>query len=74
MGLHNTNRPILTQVTYDHSLSCLHQLNTSIFQTRLINERTTQKRFHNPNRTTFILRQQPKPLGWIKIRLRKVWY
>jgi hypothetical protein len=73
-GLHNTNRPTLTQVTYDHSLSCLHQLNTSVFQTRLVNERKPQKRLHNPNRTIFIVRQQPKPLGWMKTRLCNMWF
>ena len=53
-GLHDTNRPTLTQVTYDHSLSCLHKLNTSIFKTRQVNKPTIQKRLHNPNRVTFI--------------------
>jgi hypothetical protein len=53
-GLHNTNRSTLTQVTYDHSLSCFDKLNTSIFKTRQVNKPTIQKRLHSPNRVTFI--------------------
>ena len=62
------------QVTNDNSLSCLHNLKTSNVQTRLINVRTTQKTLHNPDRLTVTKRQQPKPLGWIKTRLRCVSY
>jgi hypothetical protein len=36
------------QVANDNGLSCLHKLNTSIVQTRLVNVRTT----HNPIRAT----------------------
>jgi hypothetical protein len=36
------------QITYDNGLNCLHKLNTSNGQTRLVNVRTT----HNTNRTT----------------------
>ena len=54
------------QVTNDNSLSCLHKLNTSIVQTRLVNVLRTQKRLHNSTRTTLTQRQQAKPLEWIK--------
>jgi hypothetical protein len=50
------------QVTNDHSLSCLHKLNTSIVQTRLVNVRTTQKWLHNSTCTT--LTQQFPPLSF----------
>ena len=65
---------VTNQVTNDHSLSCLHKLNTSIVQTRLVNVLRTQKRLHNSTRTTLTQRQQAKPYGWIKTRLRKMWY
>jgi hypothetical protein len=58
------------QVTNGHGLSCLHKLNTSIVQIRLVNVGTTQNRFYNSTRTTVTHRQQPKPLGWTKTRLR----
>ena len=61
---------ITYQVTNDHSLSCLYKLNTSIVQTRLVDVGTTQKRFRNSARTTLTQRQQPKPLGCYKTRLR----
>ena len=62
------------QVTNDNSLSCLHKLNTSIVQTRLVNVLRTQRRLHNSTRTTLTQRQQAKPIGWIRTRLRKLWY
>ena len=62
------------QVTNDHSLSCIHKLDTSIVQTRLVNVLRTQKRLHNSTRTTLTQQQQAKPIGCIKTRLHKVWY
>jgi len=60
---------VTNQVTNDHGLSCLHKLNTSIVQTRLVNVRTTQKWLHNSTCTTLTQRLQPHPVGWTKIRL-----
>ena len=60
---------VTNQVTNDHGLSCLHKLNTSIVQTRLVNVRTTQNKFYNSTRTTLTQRQQQQPLGWTKTRL-----
>jgi hypothetical protein len=51
------------QVTNDHGLSCLHKLNTSIAQARLVKVRTTQERLHNSSRTTLTQRLQPHSLG-----------
>jgi hypothetical protein len=48
--IYNIKTLFTYRVTNDHSLSCLHKLNTSNVQTRLVNVRTTQKRLHNPNR------------------------
>jgi hypothetical protein len=45
-------RLVTYQVTNDHGLYCLHKLNISNVQTRLVNVRTTQKRLHNSYRTT----------------------
>jgi hypothetical protein len=45
--IYNIKTLVTHQVTNDHELSFLHKLNTSNVQTRLINVRTTQKRFHN---------------------------
>jgi hypothetical protein len=53
-------------VTNNHSLSCLHKLNPSIVQTRLVNLRTTQNRLHN---STLTQRLQPHHVGWNKTRL-----
>ena len=57
------------QVTNDHDLSCLHKLNTSIVQTRLVDVRTTQKCLHSSTCTTLTQRLQPHHVGWTKIRL-----
>ena len=50
--IYNIKTLVTYQVTNDDGRSCLHKLNTRIVQTRLVNVRTTQKRLHNPNRTT----------------------
>ena len=56
------------QVTNDDGVSCLHKLNTSIVQTRLVNVGTTQKRLQNSTCTTLTQRLQPHPVGWTKTR------
>ena len=40
----------------------------------MVNVRTTQKSINNQNHLTLTQRQQAKPLGWIKTRLRCVSY
>ena len=57
------------QVTNDHGLICLHKLNTSIVQTRLVSVRTTQKWLHISTCTPLTQRLQPHPVGWTKTRL-----
>ena len=57
------------QVTNDHGLICLHKLDTSIVQTRLVSVRTTQKWLHISTCATLTQRLQPHPVGWTKTRL-----
>ena len=57
------------QVPNDHGLMCLHKLNTSIVQIRLVNVRTTQKWLHNSTCTILTQRLQPHHVGWTKTRL-----
>jgi hypothetical protein len=57
--IYNIKTLVTHQVTNDHGLSFLHKLNTSNVQTRLINVRTTQKMFHNANKT----QKQPTCFG-----------
>jgi hypothetical protein len=53
------------QVTNDHGLSCLHKVNTSIVQTRLVNVRKLKSGFIIQH----VQRLQPHPVGWTKTRL-----
>ena len=58
------------KVTNDHGLSFPHKLNTSNVQTRLINVRTTQKRFHNANGLGWL-----NEIGsWITEKLMQVYH